>query len=149
MRSITKHDILRAWVEREVIDLTIRVNLFDEKTGEQTSGTTALDLAAKTVIAKIYDESGTEVLDFLYEGVDNDDISVDETATESNVVLHFTKNSYGTGNMTVGTDAEKWFELELSYADDPTNLFKNVFPYVSKEGTEMHFWIKLLRNRVN
>lgn len=149
MKSINKHDILRSWVERETIEIPIQVNLYNEKTGEEESGATALGLADKTIIAKVFDEAGTEVLEFIYEGVDNDDISVEETETESVVVLHFTKNSYGGGNMTVGTDVEKWFELELSYADDPTNLFKNVFPYISKDGTEMHFWIKLLRNRVN
>lgn len=149
MKSINKHDILRSWVEREVIDLSILVSLFNEKTNEQSSGTAVIGLADKTIIAKIFDEAGREVLVFFYNGVNNDNISVEETATESVVVLHFSKASYEGGKMAVGSAVEKWFELELSYADDPTNLFKNVFPYVSKDGTEMHFWIKLLRNRVN
>lgn len=147
MKSINKHDILRSWVERESIDLSILISMYDELTGQSSSGNTVIGLADKTVTAKIFDEVGTKVLEFLYDGVDNDAISVEETETESKVVLHFTKESYDDFNAS--PDAEKWFELELVYADDPTNLFKNVFPCVSKEGTEMHFWIKLLLNRVN
>ncbi len=148
MKSITKHDILRAWSEKETINLSIMISLFDEENNTQTSGSAIIGLLSKTIKAKIYNEAGSEVLSFLYQGAENPSISVQETANKSVVTLHFKNDSYGPGKMTTGANEEKWYQLELAYAVNP-GLYKNVFPFISKTGVEMRFYIKLLRNRVN
>lgn len=148
MRSINKHDILRSWVENEVIDLSILVSKYDELTGQSASGSAVIDLTNKTITARIFNEIGINVLEFIYTGVENPNISVSETITKSKIILHFLRSSYVAGMFKASPAPEKWFELELIYAHNPS-LTKHIFPHIAKDGTVMRFFIKLIQDRVS
>lgn len=152
MKSINKHDIVRSWSENETIDLEIAVFIYDEETGESASGVNVIGLAEKKIDVNVFDETGTKVLDFFYNGVNNDSISVVEDEYRSAIVIHFRSVDYSPGHFMASPDASKWFELEIVYKNsttEPLTLKKHVFPHISKDGAEMRFYIRLLQDRTS
>lgn len=150
MKSINKHDILRTWVEREVIDLSINVYQYNDETGSQFAGSDKLNLSGKSIYVKIYDENGNLALSKTYLGTKNQHIEVVEDENTSKVVIHFLPNDYLT-NFKASPAESKLFQMEMYYYTGLTEppLTKNLFPHVGKTGEEIRLWIKLLRSRAS